>query len=538
MIDEIQVENLALIEHASFTPCAGLTVLTGETGAGKTALLSACKLLMGERASADAVRDGAQVLKVSGRFYLAGTDEETVVQRRVTADGKSRANINGSMASAGELAELVGASVDLCGQHEHQRLLKPAAHLAYLDAWQGESTAQHLQNYQEAFECAKNAARELDVVQEAANLQGAAIDDARFTCKRFEEVNPKPGEYEELLAVLEKAENAEALALAASGACEALQGDSAALDALNAAVVALEKGSRMDTELKPMADSLRDALYIVEDIAGQARDYRDSIEFDAQDLAHMQERVGAMQGLMRTYGQRMEDVFERYDAACKTLELVSNSEEHLKKAQEALDAAEEELAFRADELDAARAASIPEFENLVNKQMERLNMGSAALVCTCTRLDRAQWTKQGPSSYEFLFKAGEGMAARPLAKIASGGELSRVMLALKVVLGEADTAETLVFDEIDAGVGGATAVALADVLADLAKTHQVIVVTHLAQVAVRAQAHFLVEKTAGEMPTTTITELTGEDRVAEVARMLSGDTSQTSLAHARELLEV
>ena len=541
MIDEIQVENLALIEQASFAPGAGLTVLTGETGAGKTALLSACKLLMGERANAAMVRDGAAELRGSGRFFLQTTaeapeDAEQVVLRRVSADGRSRASINGNMASAGELAGLIGPQIDLCGQHEHQRLLKPSAHLNFLDAWAESALSDALASYQQAFSCAEQAAEELRRVQELTGAQGAALDEARFILRRINEVNPQENEYEELLSVLERAENAEALIMAASTAREALQGDDAALDALNTAIVSLERGARYDASLQEYAQTLREAVYVSEDVARQICAYCDEIEFDAQDLARMQERVSALQGLMRTYGPRMEDVFEHRARAEELVSLADNSQERIQQANKVCALAEADLEAAANTLDDARKRLIPEFEAAVNARLECLHMGGASLECAYTRLERNAWSKQSPSAFEFMFKPGAGMAARPLSRIASGGEVSRVMLALKVVLGAADCAETLIFDEIDAGVGGATAKALADVLAELAEQRQVIVVTHLASVAARAQTHFLVEKSADEMPKTSIRELTREERVAEIARMLSGDTSETSLAHARELL--
>ena len=208
-------------------------------------------------------------------------------------------------------------------------------------------------------------------------------------------------------------------------------------------------------------------------------------------------------------------------------------------ARQELDRAEAALARAAAALAEARAEAAPRFAAAVCAQMGRLEMGGAELVCDLAPLEREQWTKAGPQAVEFLFRPGAGMQARPLARIASGGEVSRVMLAVKVVLGEADEVDTLVFDEVDAGVGGSTAVALADVLADLARTHQVIVVTHLAQVAVRGEVHYVVRKTAGEhtMPETDLRRLPDGERPAEIARMLSGDATETSLAHAREMLE-
>lgn len=548
MIDEIQVENLALIREAALEPARGLTVLTGETGAGKTALLSALKLLMGARADKDSVRDGEDALAVSGRFFgIAalgdGQDDavadDLVVSRRVTSDGRSRVSIDGRMASVGELARVVAPTIDLCGQHEHQRLMRPASHVRMLDAWAGEAVADALAAYEAAFSQADAAAAELARVREAGVSTSAKLDEARFVLQRIDAVSPREGEYEELAADLARVEHAEALAMAANAAHGALASEGGAVDALGVAVSALDAAARHDGKLGEYADALREAGYVLEDIARETRDYRDSVEFDPEVLSQQQERMAALQGLLRAHGPRMEDVLACREEAADLVSLVDDAAERERAAQQAVDRAEQALADAASALDAARADAAPRFAAAVTQHMGRLEMGGAQLVCSIQALDRSAWTKAGPSSVEFLFRPGSGMQARPLARIASGGEVSRVMLAIKVVLGESDDVDTLVFDEVDAGVGGSTAVALADVLADLARTHQVLVVTHLAQVAVRGHAHYVVRKVDGAsgMPETELRRLSAQDRPAEIARMLSGDATDASLAHAREMIE-
>ena len=536
MIDEIQVQNLALIREAALEPSRGLTVLTGETGAGKTALIEALKLLMGARANTGMVRDGEEALAVSGRFVSRDDNaSELVVTRRVSADGRSRASLNGIMASVGELAETVAPTVDLCGQFEHQQLMRPATHATMLDSWAGEAVGPALDAYKAAYGVAREAAAELTRVQEAGALSSAKLDDARFTLRRIDEVAPKEDEYEELLHDLEIAEHAEALAVAASTAHGALSDDGGALDALNTAAMALEAVGDVDETLAELAQSLREAGYALEDVSASARSYRDDIEFDPETLAQQQERFSQLQGLLRAYGPRMEDVMARRAEAADIVSLVDDSAARLREAQRAVDEAESVLASAADALDAARDQAAPEFAAKVTGVMTRLEMGGAQLVCSRHRLDRGLWTESGPSSFEFFYRPAKGMQPRPLARIASGGEVSRVMLACKVVLGAHDAVDTLVFDEVDAGVGGATALALANVLFDLAQTHQVVVVTHLAQVAVRGDTHYIVRRDGAE---TEISLVTGEAREREIARMLGGSVTETSLAHARELLGV
>ena len=564
MIDEIRVRDVALIKEACMAPSKRLTVLTGETGAGKTALLSACKLLMGARADKGVVREGAESATVQGRLFgrFAGLDGaspaseggdapsevqcasagsetqecEVVVSRKLTADGRSRVSVNGDMVSVSQLSRIVAPTIDLCGQHEHQALMKPANHAAMLDAWAAQGVAHALAEYEAAFVRAREALREFERACEAGEASQAQLEEARFALRQIDAVGPAEGEYEDLVSSLGRTEHAEALARAADVAHEALSGEGGALDALNAAAAALAEAARFDESLGGYAESLREAGYVVEDVARDALAYRDGVEFDPHQLLAAQERVGALQGLMRTYGPRMEDVLAKRDEAYELVSMVDEADERERAAKRRLDEAEAQLAAAAERLHEARAQAAPQFALQVTAVMSRLEMGSAELECRVEMLPRASWTKAGPSAVELFFRPGAGMQARPLARIASGGEVSRVMLAVKVVLGGNDSVSTLVFDEVDAGVGGATAVALAQVLADLAQTHQVIVVTHLAQVAVAADAHYVVRKLAGDVPETVLEEVRGEAREVEVARMLSGDASEASLAHAREML--
>ena len=540
MIDELHVRNVALIRDASIEPAAGLTVLTGETGAGKTALLSSIKLLVGERADAGMVREGASALEVEGRLFLPGDDEDgTVVRRRVGADGRGRVDVDGHMASVRELAQRVGATVDLCGQHEHQRLLSVQTHVDMLDSWAGAPAGDALGAYREALAAAEAAASELERVREMGRATGERLDEAAFVLRRIDEVDPREGELEELEARLPRAEHGEALMEAASGARELLSGDGGACDSLGDAVRALSDAARFDPALGSWAKALESSLIDVEDVASELRDYADGLDFDPEELERLQGRLARLEGLRRAYGPSMADVLRRRDEAREVVEAASDGGELERRAAEELRRREAALAEAADALDAVRAEAAPRLARAVSEQMAFLEMGSAELVVSQERLPRAEWTRSGASRVEFLYRPGAGLTARPLRKIASGGEVSRVMLACKVVLGEADDCETLVFDEVDAGVGGATAVALASVLARLAATHQVIVVTHLAQVAVAADRHYLVRKSEGEsgVPETSLVEISGEDRVAEVSRMLSGDTGEASRDLAREMLE-
>jgi DNA repair protein RecN (Recombination protein N) len=539
MIDELHVHNVALIRDATIRFARGLTVLTGETGAGKSALLSSVKLLTGERADAGAVREGEDSLVVEGRFFLPEADPDgIIVSRRVEASGRSRVEVDGTMASVRELAGGVGATVDLCGQHEHQRLLIQADHADILDAWAQGSIEGPLEAYREKLDVAKQASSEYERVKQNSRTSAERLDEAEFVLRRIDAIKPVEGEYEQLAEKLPRAEHAESLISAAIGAHEAIMGDDGAEDKISSATSALREAARHDLKLAGFADTLESALREIEETANDLRSYCDEVEYDPAELDHMQSRMAELRGLLRSYGPEMQDVFARRKQASEIVEAAHDSGASCRRAKKNYEEAEAALAEAADKLDTARCAAAPLFSDAIGEQMASLNMGSAQVEVKIERLPRAQWSHRGPSRVELLYRPAATLSARPLRKIASGGEVSRVMLAIKVVLGDADGTDTLIFDEVDAGVGGTTAVALGELLSRLAKTHQVIVVTHLPQVAVLADCHYLVSKTDEAVPETTIEEIKGEGRVHEIARMLSGDESKVSLAHAREMLSL
>lgn len=556
MIDEIQVRNLALIEEAAIRPSAGMTVITGETGAGKTALLASCKLLMGQRADRDMVRQGQQEAEVQGRFFLplaaseapegeddpvvsdphANAEAELVVDRRVTSDGRSHVKMNGRMASVSELSDAVSPYVSLCSQHDQQMLTKQSAQRRYLDVWAGVDKDGLLGEYREAFLDAKKARAELDDVKAMAQAGDSRVEEALFKLRQIDAVSPSQEDYDELMRALRKSENAEMLARTSSESRDVLSGEEGVLDALNAAIVLLDEGARADDSLKAMANTLREATYIVEDVAHDVSRYADAIDLDVSSLDQMQERASSYQSLLRAYGPTMDDVLSVECEARAIVEAHEDADAVLAAAEERVALAEDTLALAAKALSESRSAAAPGLSDAVNEVLAKLEMSGAELVVSVSKLPREDWSESGADSVIIEFRPSSGMQARPLSRIASGGELSRVMLALHAVMGNRDEVPTLVFDEIDAGVGGTAALALADVLSSLAETHQVIAVTHLPQVAARASVHYVASKSAHEgVASTSIVEVSGDERTQEIARMLSGSITESSLKHAQEL---
>ena len=391
MIDELHVQNVALIRDASIQPSAGLTVLTGETGTGKSALLSSIKLLMGERADATAVREGADSLVVEGRFFGAGCDPEgTVVRRRVESSGRGRVEMDGHMSSVREVAEGPGSTIDLCGQHEHQRLLQVSSHVELLDNWAGDEVGDALRSYREALRRANEAARELERVREVSRVADERVEEETFVLRRIDEVSPREGELEELEGTLPKAEHAEMLMRTGLAAHEGLSGDEGVSDSLSSIISELRGVSSYDERLGQFASALESSLIDIEDVASELRRCADSMEFDPERLSEMQERMGALNGLLRSYGPRMQDVFDRRASAAELVAAAQDGDALVRKASAAADEAERTLRAAADALDSARGAVAPRLALAITEQMAFLEMGSAEIEVALERLDRSQ----------------------------------------------------------------------------------------------------------------------------------------------------
>ncbi len=537
MLEELHVQDVALIEDAWIEFGPGMTVLTGETGAGKTALVGALKLLVGERADSTVVRSGASEALVEGRFRLA-EGSEVVARRRLTADGRSKCTLDGSMATVGTLAETLGPLVDLHGQHEHQSLLAPGRHVAYLDRFAGTEGARALTAYREARAAHVAARDELARLERMLAEAEQKADYLRFVLSEVERVDPAPGEDEEIERRLPALTHAERLSEAARALQAALRAEGGAIDAAAGGLVALERVAGLDPELDALAGRVRSLLAEGEDISAEARAYAESVEFDPVVLEEQQTRLAAISGLKKKYGPSLEAVFAARDEARATLAAVESGDAGVERARTLVETAGERLRERAGALASARRVAADGFMTALAEAVEGLHLAGSRFEVAFDELPFESWTADGSERVEFLFAPAPGEPARPLARIASGGELSRVMLAIKGVLGRADDVPVLVFDEVDAGIGGATGLAVGARLASLAPEHQVLVITHLPQVAAFADQHLVVRKRDdGERTVTTVEPVTGEERVAEVARMLSGSVSDASLTHARELLD-
>ena len=536
MIDELHVSNLALIEDATLEFASGLTVLTGETGAGKTALLTALRLVSGARADAAQVRSGAEEACAEARIIA---DEEHIVRRRLSVQGRSRCTIDGHMATVGELAE-ASRSIEIHGQHDQVRLLQPARQLAYLDAWIG--AEELIDAYRSAREQYQAAADELAQLEQAANTATQELEFMRFTCEQIEKVDPQEGELEELEEELPRLQHAEQLGQAVNDAYHALHADDAALDLLAQAQTTLSRESGIDADLDELAERLAELTRELEDLTRDIGSYAQSVQYDPYRLEEVLSRLDALSGLMRRFGPGMEQVLEAWDAAKKTLESVESTPFEIERMHARVDEARSNFEAAAHELSQARHDQAERFCAQLAAATHELAMEEASFEFSFEELPFERWTQAGSEQIELFYRPAKASKPQRLARIASGGELSRILLAIECMhYGShmpGSSRHTIVFDEIDAGIGGATGAAIARRLLMLSRTVQVVVVTHLPQVAAVGDEQYLVSKQSvkDELPCTTVMRVTGEERVAEIARMLAGHNDETARDHARQLL--
>lgn len=535
MLEELRVRDLALIEEAWLEFGPGMTVLTGETGAGKTALVGALKLLVGARADSSMVRSGSLETQVEGRFMTS--EGEFLVRRRLSADGRSKCTMNGEMVTVSQLAEAFGPLVDLHGQHDHQALLSPAEHAAYLDRYIGDEAVEARRRYADARAAYVTSLSEFAQLRAAITESARQADYLRFVVSEIDGVAPSVGEDDEIERRLPALKHADRLSATCAEALAALREDGGATDAVATTAAALSRVSGLDPALDAIATRLTEAEELLNDLGVDLRTYAEGIEHDPRGLDVLLGRLSVIADLKKKHGPTLEDVLRTRDEATAHLEAVESGDLLLEAAQDKLRAVESALRDAGEQLALVHAQAAPGFVEALAEATSDLEMPGVRFEVSADDLLFESWTPEGPQRLEFMYAPARDVPAKPLAKIASGGEISRVMLALKGVLGHADQVPVLVFDEVDSGIGGAAAIAVGKRLKELSVRHQVLVVTHLPQVAVFADAHLVVDKdTTGGSVRTTVTTISGEAREAEIARMLSGSDTDTSRAHARELL--
>ena len=552
MLRTLAIRNLAIIDRLDVEFGPGLNVLTGETGAGKSILVGALAAILGGRVDAGMVRGGADRASIDAVFDIAGSpalaagvaeggfeceDGELFLSREIAASGKSSARIGGRPATVAQLKEIGDGLVDLHGQHEHQSLLSVPKHLDILDEWGGRSVLALRESVAAEYRLVGRLSEELAGIDHDARERARLIDLYTFQVQEIAQAGLSTGEEDELETEHRRLANAQRLAEASADAASALSGDDGpdATRSVSVALRVLEAVLDADETLQPLVETLRSVSYEIEEAGRDIAQYRDAIEFNPERLAQIDERLDTIRSLKRKYGDTLDEVLAYAGETARKLDALEHGEARSGEVTAELDAARKRLTDLCADLTAARSALAERFAAAVTAELADLAMVKTRFEVAIAPGDPSA---RGADRVEFVIAPNPGEPMRSLARIASGGEISRVMLALKSALARREPLPTMVFDEIDVGVGGHTATVIGEKLATLAESAQVVCITHLPQIAGYAGLHFRIEKEAASDRTVVrVATVEGEERVAEIARMLGGTaSSETVLQHARELL--
>ena len=553
MLEHLHIRNVALIKESEISFGDGLNILTGETGAGKSMIIDSLQFALGGRAGKDFLRHGAKQAAVEALFSVQSQalteklaengivpeeDGTLLITRTLSEAGKSVCRINGSTVTVGMLKEIAEDMIDIYGQHEHQSLLNPVKHIRLLDRFCGAGFGEAMEEYKNSLQRLKDLEKQLTILIGDESQREQRMDMLLFQKEEIEAAELQEGEEDALLEQKKRLSSMERLIrLTGESVTLLYDGDDrapSACDQLGDALAKLQEAAEYDAALSPLADALADGYAAVEDCARELKREAEEQEADPEELERIEERLQLFYKLKRKYGGSIEAVLEFYEKAVQELEFLSNSSEKAAELSAKKAAEEKRLSALAETLTARRRATAEQVEEQIETALHDMEMKHARFHIQIE--EKADWGADGKDKVEFLISANAGEPLKPLAKIASGGEMSRVMLALKTVLVDADEIGTFIFDEIDTGVSGRTARRVGEKMRFLGGKRQLLCITHLPQIAAMADNHFLIEKESDAGETVTrVTALDEEGAVREVARLMN-DVTETTLAAARELL--
>ena len=553
MLEHLHIRNVALIKESEISFGDGLNILTGETGAGKSMIIDSLQFALGGRAGKDFLRHGEKQAAVEALFSVQSQalteklaengiapeeDGTLLITRTLSEAGKSVCRINGSTVTVGMLKEIAEDMIDIYGQHEHQSLLNPVKHIRLLDRFCGAGFGEAMEEYKNSRQRLKDLEKQLAILIGDESQREQRMDMLLFQKEEIEAAELREGEEDALLEQKKRLSSMERLIRLTGESITLLyDGDDrapSACDQLGDALAKLQEAAEYDAALSPLADALADGYAAVEDCARELKREAEEQEADPEELERIEERLQLFYKLKRKYGGSIEAVLEFYEKAVQELEFLSNSSEKAAELSAKKAAEEKRLSALAETLTARRRATAEQVEEQIETALHDMEMKHARFHIQIE--EKADWGADGKDKVEFLISANAGEPLKPLAKIASGGEMSRVMLALKTVLVDADEIGTFIFDEIDTGVSGRTARRVGEKMRFLGGKRQLLCITHLPQIAAMADNHFLIEKESDAGETVTrVTALDEEGAVREVARLMN-DVTETTLAAARELL--
>ena len=555
MLEHLHIKNVALIRESEISFGEGLNILTGETGAGKSMVIDSLQFALGGRTGKDFLRHGEKMASVEALFVanseslqekleengiLPEEDGSVLISRTLSETGRSVCRVNGSTVTVTMLKDIAEDLIDIYGQHEHQSLLNPSRHIRLLDRFCGAGFEDAMAAYQKSWHALKELDKQLEALMGDESQREQRMDILAFQKEEIEGAGLRSGEEEDLLEQRKRLSSMEKL-MRLTGESIALLYDGSdrvpsACDQLGDALSRLQEAAELDHALNPYADALADAYAAVEDIARDLKREADQQENDPAALEEIEERLQVIYKLKRKYGGTVEAVLAFYDKVREELDFLSNSNEKVAELTAEKQKEQRILAAAAENLSALRKTTAEHVAARIESALKDMEMKDARFSIQIE--EKTDWTADGKDKVEFLISANAGEGLKPLAKIASGGEMSRVMLALKTVLVDADEIGTFIFDEIDTGVSGRTARKVGEKMRFLGGKRQILCITHLPQIAAMADSHFLIEKESDGMETTTkVTPLAKEESVKEVARLMGGaDVTETTLAAARELI--
>jgi DNA repair protein RecN (Recombination protein N) len=556
VLKSLTVTNFALIEQAAVEFDEGLNIVTGETGAGKSILIDALSIILGNRASVDSVRTGCDFFRVEAVFDISKLtfiykiiedqgisledDSMLIISRRFSKQGKNSILINGCHVTVNVLRQIGEKLVDMHGQHENQALLRPESYLALLDAFD-EKTRVALEQYREVYQKWLELIKQQTLVAQTSRERAQRIDMLSWQTKEIALAQLKPGEDEEIERQLPVLANVEKITTAVNRSYVLLEqgndGMQGILPVLAEVKHELEIISRYDTRIQEQLTTISDALYQLEESCMDLRVYGDEIDFDPQKLATLQERMDIIYKLKKKYGTSITEILEYYDSAVAELEDIHNYDQIITTLNQQQRELEEKLRTFSHELNSLRQQSSHILANQISGHLTDLGMTNAKF--TIEVVPTSQFTFNGSDNVIFLFSANLGEETKPLYKIVSGGELSRIALAIKTVCAHRDAVGIMVFDEIDAGIGGQAGHMVAEKVAKVACAKQVLCITHLPQIACMADRHIYIKKRVeGERTNTVITILTEEEQLLELTRMIAGnEITQIALDNAKQIFE-
>ncbi len=567
MLIELSIKNFAIIENLTIPFEKGLTVLTGETGAGKSIIIDAIGLLVGGRGSVEFVRHGSSRAEIQGLFFIEdhvhpiykkaaqlgieiSDDQMVILQRDITAQGKSICRVNGKLVTLAILRELGETLVDIHGQHEHQHLMRSERHLSLLDQFAEDKINGSLQEYQHIYKLFVALKKQINQFSENEQKLAHRLDLLQYQLNEIEKAKLTPDEDSHLNEERTKLANGEKLYKTVHDSYHALYGDNKGLELIMQAMNNIEEAAFIDKDLAPLKETISNCYYLLEEAAYSLRDYYEAIEFEPNRLNLIESRLNEITQLKRKYGDTVTDILEYASKIEEEIENLQNREEKIKGLEKQLESVSEDLLIEARNLTEQRKVAAKQLTEKIHQQLKDLFMEKTKFLIEfkerqASQTDRfnadnnIRFHEEGIDKLEFLITTNPGEPFKPLAKIASGGEISRIMLALKTIFSTNQGVTSLIFDEVDTGVSGRVAQAIAEKIFKISTKSQVLCITHLPQVAAMATTHmYISKKQLNNKTVTNVTSLTKQEKTEEVARMISGvEITDLTISHAEQLLD-